>query len=65
MLWLGFTVALVAVVSIGLGYYVMRQRKKKMQLQQALAEGRVTLKEADEAATDEDSPDKASHEQQD
>ena len=58
-LWLSFVIALIAVGGVGLGYYIMRIRKKKMQLQKALAEGKVSLKGPnDQPATDEDSPDK-------
>ena len=34
-------------------YCVMRQRKKKMQLQQALAEGKITMKELEEQELEE------------
>ena len=64
LIWLVFSVALISVAGGGVVYFVMRQRKKKMQLQKALAEGKVSLKEANEPATDEDSPDKQQVEMQ-
>ena len=64
LLWLVFSVALISVVGGGVAYMIMRQRKKKMQLQKALAEGKVSMKEADEPHTDEGSPDKQQVEMQ-
>ena len=58
-LWTGFSLALVVTIVAGIVYYYMRQRIKKLQLQQAVAEGKVSLREKDDEGTDnEGAPDK-------
>lgn len=62
LLWVAFTLTLIAFCVAGSVYFYMRRRKKKMLLQQALAEGKIQMKdleeEAEEDNTDGDSPDK-------
>ena len=58
-LWTGFSLALVITIIAFIVYYYMRQRIKRLQLQQAVAEGKVSLREKDDEGTEnEDAPDK-------
>jgi len=57
LLWVGFLIALVLVASIFLMYYIMQRRRKNMQLQKALAEGRVSMKNLKEPGSEDDDDD--------
>ena len=52
LIWLGFTVAVLALVVIGIIYCVMRRRRKRMMLARAIAEGKVTMKYEEERLTE-------------
>lgn len=57
--WVFFGLAVLILGAMAIMYWVMKCRKRKMQLQQALAEGKISLKELDEDDGDHDfdSPD--------
>ena len=52
ILWVCFALAVILVGAMGIMYCVMRSRKRKMQLQQAIAEGKVSIKSYDEDGAD-------------
>jgi len=56
--WLVFAGAVVLISGLAIFYFVLHQRKKKLQLCQAIAEGKVTMKDIEEMNTEENVPDK-------
>lgn len=60
LLWIGFLIALLFVGSIFLMYYIKQRRQKNLQLQKAIAEGRVSMKNLkDPGTSDEDADENA------
>ena len=57
-IWLIFAAAVVLISGLAITYWVLHRRKKKMQLQKAIAEGKVTMKDIEEMNTEENVPDK-------